>query len=198
MLTYKVGDSLRLEIFNSLTKEQRAYVDEVQKLLTDWGEKGNEASRMLYGIDLFTEKMYFPLKSSHDYLSSVQTEIGKTATTASLAGIGMAKQTVPGADNPIILQAFDDVVLEHFDSMSKYHAYLVPIDNLRKVLDAQGKSSSDDVVSVKALIGAKFGDGARDYLQTYITDLNGSAKTSGAKNPIEDLFGKSSEKVNEK
>ena len=189
-LTYRVDDKMRFEIIDSLTKEQQAYATEVQELLTAWGEKGNEASRILYGIDLFNEEIYFPLKSSHDFLPSVQTEIGQTATTASLAGSGMTKPTKPKANNPIILQAFDDVVLDHFDRMSKYHAYVVPIDNLRKMLDAQGLSSSDDMMSLKALIGEKLGTGAKEYLQNYITDLNGSASVSGAKNPLESFFGK--------
>lgn len=189
-LTYKIDDKMRIDIMKALTKEQADYVDEIQKLLTSWGEKGNEASRILYGIDLFNEEVYFPLKSSSDYLDSVQTQLGQTSTTASLAGSGMAKPTKPHANNPIILQAFDDVVLDHFDRMSKYHAYVVPIDNLRKILDARAIDSADNMLSVKALIGEKFGDGATEYLQNYITDLNGSAAVSGAKNPLESLFSK--------
>lgn len=190
-LTYKVNDKMRLDIINSLTKEQRAYVDEVQKVLTDWGEKGNEASRIIYGIDLFTEKVYFPLESATDYLSSASTELGKTVTTASLSATGMAKATIPGASNPIILRGFDEVVLEHFDKMAKYHSYLVPIDNLRKMLDAQGKDNNNNIVSTKALIGSKLGDGASKYFQDYITDLNGGMNIGGAKNPLESFFGKS-------
>ena len=189
-LTYKIDDKLRFDIIRSLTKEQQAYVDDIQKLLTSWGEKGNEASRILYGIDLFNEEVYFPLKSSTDYLESMQTQLGQTATTASLAGSGMAKPTKPHANNPIILQAFDDVVLDHFDRMSKYHAYVVPIDNLRKILDSRGMDTNENMLSIKALIGEKLGDGAREYLLNYITDLNGSASVSGAKNPLENFFGK--------
>lgn len=189
--TYRVHDKMRIEIINALTKQQRAYVDEMQALLTKFGEKGNEASRILYGIDLFTEDVYFPLMSSNDYLSSVSNEIGKTVTTASLANTGMTKATVPNASNPIILRAFDDVLLEHFDKMSKYHAYVVPIDNLRKVFDGQSKSANGDMLSIKALISSKLGNGASEYFKDYITDLNGSATISGAKNPLESFFGKS-------
>ena len=190
-LTYKISDKMRFDIINALTKEQRAYVDEMQKVLTEWGEKGNEASRIIYGIDLFTEEIYFPLQSSSDYLSSASTELGKTVTTASLSATGMAKATIPGASNPIILRGFDEVVLEHFDKMAKYHSYLVPIDNLRKMLDAQGKDNNNNIVSTKALIGNKLGDGASKYFQDYITDLNGGMNIGGAKNPLESFFGKS-------
>ena len=188
---YMIDDKLRLDIINSLSKEQRAYVDEMQAKLTEWGEKGNEASRVLYGIDLFTEKVYFPLFSSSDYLSSQSTEIGNTATTASLLSSGMTKPTTPGANNPIILRAFDDVILEHFDKMSKYHAYAVTIDNLRKTFDAQGKDSSDNMISLRTLIGSKYGVGATEYFKDYITDLNGSNNVGGVNNPLEGFFAKS-------
>ena len=188
---YMIDDKLRLDIINSLSKEQRAYVDEMQAKLTEWGEKGNEASRVLYGIDLFTEKVYFPLFSSSDYLSSQSTEIGNTATTASLLSSGMTKPTTPGANNPIILRAFDDVILEHFDKMSKYHAYAVTIDNLRKTFDAQGKDSSDNMISLRTLIGSKYGAGATEYFKDYITDLNGSSNIGGVNNPLEGFFAKS-------
>lgn len=193
-LTYKIGDKFRLETIASndfLTKEQRAYVDEMQALLTEWGNKGNEASNIVYGIDLFTESVYFPLVSSSDYLSSVQNELGKTRTTASLSASGMTKPTVPGANNPIMLRSFDDVVMEHIDKMSKYHAYLVPIENLRKMLDAQGESSNGNMLSMRALIGEKLGDGAKKYFQDYITDLNGAPAISGAKSPLASFFSKS-------
>lgn len=193
-LTYKIGDKFRLETIASndfLTKEQRAYVDEMQALLTEWGNKGNEASNIVYGIDLFTESVYFPLVSSSDYLSSVQNELGNTRTTASLSASGMTKPTVPGANNPIMLRSFDDVVMEHIDKMSKYHAYLVPIENLRKMLDAQGESSNGNMLSMRALIGEKLGDGAKKYFQDYITDLNGAPAISGAKSPLASFFSKS-------
>lgn len=187
--TYRVGDGVRLDIINALTKEQRAYVDTIQALLTTWGEKGNEVSRILYGIDLFKDENYFPLRSSKDFLSSVDTEMGKTITTASLSGSGFTKSVVPHANNPIILEAFDDVVNNHIDKMSKYHAYVIPIENLRKILDAQTKDSSDLTRSVKQIISSKLGDGAKRYLEQYITDLNGGIKT-GYNNGLMGLFGK--------
>lgn len=171
--TYKISDALRLEIISKLTQEQRAYVDDMQQILTDWGEKGNEVTRVLYGIDLFNDERYFPLRSARDYLSSVDTQLGETVTTASLVGSGFTKSTTPNADNPIILDSFDNVVHEHIDRMSKYHAYVIPIENLRKVLDSQVTDSSGNRISLKAKIKGRLGDGAQKYLEKYLTDLNG-------------------------
>ena len=188
-LTYNITDDLRLEIISKLTQEQKAYVDDMQQLLTDWGQKGNEVTRILYGIDLFTEEHYFPLRSSHDYLQSANTQLGQTVTTASLVGSGFAKSTTPHANNPIILDSFDTVVHDHIDKMSKYHAYVIPIENLRKILDAQVTDDSNKIIALKAKIGERLGDGAEKYLEQYITDLNGSQQ-HGYDNGLMGLFGK--------
>ena len=188
-LTYKITDALRIEIISKLTQEQRAYVDDMQQILTDWGQKGNEVTRVLYGIDLFNEEKYFPLRSSHDYLPSANTQLGQTVTTASLVGSGFAKSTTPHANNPIILDSFDNVVHEHIDKMSKYHAYVIPIENLRKILDAQVTGPNDQRLSLKAKIRARLGAGAEGYLEQYITDLNGGA-SQNYDNGLMRLFGK--------
>lgn len=167
---YRIGEMQRSVIAEKLTKEQRAYVEEMVKYITKYGEKGNEVSRTLYGIDLFAEEVYFPLKSSKDFLSSTQTELGKTQTTSSLSNIGMSKPTVPNANNPIILENFDDVILTHLDEMSKYNAYVIPVENLRKVFDSVDR---DNNMALKSLISSRLGAGAERYLQKYITDLNG-------------------------
>ena len=173
-LTYKITDALRIEIISKLTQEQRAYVDDMQQLLTDWGQKGNEVTRVLYGIDLFNDEKYFPLRSSRDYISSMDTQLAQTLTTASLVGSGFAKSTTPNANNPIILDSFDNVVHDHIDRMSKYHAYVIPIENLRKILDTQVTDSGNNMLALKSKIRKRLGEGAEKYLENYITDLNGS------------------------
>ena len=189
--TYIVGESVIQEIINSLEAEQRAYVEEIQRYLTELGAKGNEVARILYGIDIFTEEHYFPLQSEKDYRSSVEQALNNTQTMVSLKNTGMTKATVPHAKNPIVLRAFDDVVLEHIDKMSKYHAYVIPIENLQKVFN---NSNQEDVerspIATQALISSIFGEEATDYLNQYITDLNGGGSVSGAKNPLATFFGK--------
>ena len=186
--TYRMDGITLGRVINTLTKEQKAYVDAVQMLLTAFGEKGNEVSNALYGIDLFGEESYFPLQVSRDYLNSARIELGGTITTASLSNSGFTKPTVPDANNPIVLRGFDEVVFEHIDKMAKYHAYVIPIDNLRKILDAQGRDSSDQMISLKTHIKAKFGEAGLKYLNQYITDLNGARGPDGVTNPLMKLF----------
>ncbi|MBQ1261377.1 MAG: hypothetical protein IIY01_00445, partial [Clostridia bacterium] len=105
-----------------LTEEQRAYAKAVQEYLTSLGKKGNEVSSKLYGIDLFKETAYFPIKSSHDY---IETSTGKSGDP-NIKSRGTFKETVPKAGNPIVLQDFMEVVGDHVNTMAIYHAFVLP------------------------------------------------------------------------
>lgn len=187
---YTVDADTIKAIIEALTPQQAAYVDAVQSYLTELGKKGNEVSRALYGIDLFTEKVYFPLMSARDYRSSVETALNATQTQASLKNTGMSKPTVPHAKNPIILQGFDAVVNKHIDTMSKYHAYVLPIENLRRVFDSTTIRSDGRYVSTKNIIKRVYGKAAMEYFENYITDLNGGTFIPGYNNPVMGMFSK--------
>ena len=184
-------DGIR-QIIGELTEEQTAYVDAVQSYLSVLGKKGNEVSRQLYGIDIFTEAAYFPLMSSRDYRSSVETTLNATQTQVSLKNTGMTKQTVPHAKNPIILQGFDSVVSRHIDQMAKYHAYVLPIENLRRVFDSVSPAidQGEEYTSTKNIIKKVFGRSAMAYFDQYITDLNGGTLVKGYNAPLMGLFSK--------
>ena len=128
---YKVDAQVFAMIKSALTAEQIAYVDEMQEYLTLMGEKGNKVSRVMWGIDIFKEKVYFPLKSKEDFIYQANTP----AETSSLKNDGMTKETRPHASNPIVLEAFDDVWASHVNKMSTYHGFVVPIDNLNKLVN---------------------------------------------------------------
>ncbi len=187
---YTVDADTIKAIIEALTPQQAAYVDAVQSYLTELGKKGNEVSRALYGIDLFTEKVYFTLMSARDYRSSVETALNATQTQASLKNTGMSKPTVPHAKNPIILQGFDAVVNKHIDTMSKYHAYVLPIENLRRVFDSTTIRSDGRYVSTKNIIKRVYGKAAMEYFDNYITDLNGGTFIPGYNSPVMGMFSK--------
>ena len=172
---YKIDDNSLIRITQALSEEQRKYVDEMQDYMTKMGEKGNEVSRVLWGIDLFKEKVYFPLKSSSDFIYQANQPVQES----SLKNDGMTKETKPGASNPIILEAFDDVWNAHVERMSQYHAFVLPIENLNKVLN-YGTWANTDAVAVTTMIRARYGSAAVDYLNRFIGDLNGAKGSKGA------------------
>ena len=181
-----------------LTEEQRAYAKAVQEYLTSLGAKGNEVSRKLYGIDLFKETAYFPIKSSHDY---IETSTGKSGDP-NIKSRGTFKETVPGAGNPIVLEDFMEVVGNHVNTMATYHAFVLPVEDLTRVwnytpvnikrvengkaiLDENGMPVADNegaagYNSLKAEITKKYGKEANDYILQLLRDLNGGARRESA------------------
>jgi hypothetical protein len=110
----------------------RKYVEEMQKYLsTVVAEKGNEVSRVLYGIDIFGEANYFPISSDRRFLFSSN----KAVDAVSLKNIGMTKNTVPNAANPVVIASFDKVWNDHTAKMALYSSMVLPIENMNRVLN---------------------------------------------------------------
>lgn len=195
---YVLDQALMGELSSTLTAEQKSYVDEMQKYLTDMGEKGNTVSRKLYGMDIFKEEFYFPIKVKSEYLAS---QTGKSGDP-NIKNRGMTKEVVPDAKDPLVLQGFDQVMAEHINSMATYHAFVLPVEDLTRVLnfkpanylrdengdvilDESGKPKADpdaakDYSTLKAVIESKYGAEANDYIVQLIRDLNGGARRDAA------------------
>ena len=178
---YRIDINVLQKVIGQLTEEQRAYVDEMQAYLTKvMGEKGNEVSRAMWGIDLFKEKVYFPLKSSRDFLFEANTPAQETA----LKNSGMTKETIPNASNPIILSNFDSVWADHVNKMSMYHAFVLPLDSINKVHNYAAYANMGSSMSVSTVIKNAFGSAANEYIKKFIQDLNGGVSTNDVANPL--------------
>lgn len=189
--TYRLSANDISKIINTLAEkysDAKAYVDEMQKYLTDMGEKGNEVSRLVFGIDLFKEKVYFPLQSSRDYLRSNNDALDKKNATPSLINSGMTKETTPNAENPIVLSGFDNVWASHTNKMSLYHSFVPALEDFRKVYEYSSSAKGTDYVSVRAEITNVFGANATDYISKFIDDVNGGMPNNEISNPIMSLF----------
>ena len=160
-------------IIGSLTDSQRAFVDEMQAYLSDtMGAKGNEVSREMYGIDLFKEKYYFPIKSSNYYMNYNPEKDAQ----ARIKNYGMAKETVKNANNPIVLSDFMDVWANHVDEMSMYHAFVLPMEDFSKVFNFNTDAGGNRESIQQSLVDA-YGDEAVQYIKNLLTDLNGGARS---------------------
>ena len=182
---YRLGVDELVKVVNSLTDNQKKYVDEMQDYLSAvMGAKGNEVSRVLYGIDLFKEKYYFPLVSSKDFIFAANNPAGEIA----LRNSGMTKATVPHARNPIVLDNFEDVWSSHVNKMSLYHSFVLPIENLNKVHNYTGYARNDESYSVSSVLSGVFGNPVNDYISGFIKDLNGGVVSQGATSPFSKMF----------
>ena len=173
---YKVSDLTLMEMLSKLTPEQKAYVDEMQKYLSeDMGDLGNEISMQLYGIKMFGEENYFPIHSSGSYLERVrQQQKGE----AKIKNKGFTKPTQPHASNAIVLTPFNDVWSEHVSEMASYNAFTLPMEDFYKVYNYQTKSGAESVKRgvIPALENA-YGEAAVNAIDQLLKDLNGGART---------------------
>lgn len=158
-------------IVASLSEEQTAYVrDMINYLSTVMGEKGNEISRQLYDIELFKEKMYYPAKvdreSTHQSTKEVRAE-------KQIKNAGFTNAAIENAKQPLILMDFDEVWASHVDEMSKYHAFVLPLENLDRVYNLYEVDSDNKYSSVKEIIKNAYGTKALAYIDDLIRDING-------------------------
>ncbi len=195
VIKYKVDDgaaySLTPEVLGQinhvLDDNKRAFVEEMQKYLSDvMGSKGNEISMKMYGVKLFNEKNYFPLKSSAFYRAFD----GNVEGEATLKNAGFSKATTPKANNPIVLDDFTSVWRNHVQDMAMYHSFVLPIEDFTKVFnyESHGAEGSKSV-SVKATLQGAYGPSAEQYVRNLLTDLNSGVRSQNGTEFVNKLTG---------
>ena len=190
---YNVSMEILAEIVSKLNAEQKAFVDQMQDFLSStMGEKGNEVSMQLYGVKLFNEKFYFPLRSAGQYMERAkEADLKKQQGQISIVNSGFAKSTTPKSSNPVVLSGFMDVWADHVNEMSMYHSFVLPMEDFRRVYNYSSPSmESQAPVSVNSTIRNAYGKAATDYIDQLYRDLNGGAVADPRENGIKSLVGK--------
>jgi hypothetical protein len=102
------------EISAKLTDEQIAYMDELVKYMSvNMASLGNETSMQMYGIRKFNEDYYIPYNSAEEFIASQPGyKAPKTHQSASFT-----KNTVKGANTPLVVEDFSQVVARHCNQM---------------------------------------------------------------------------------
>lgn len=165
-------------ISDTLTAEQKAYADTLVEFLSDdMAALGNEASMELFGIRKYNEKHYFPFKTAGDqrYQSSAA---GSASTTddARVRHSPFTHSLTKGAKTALVMGNFTDVVANHINLMSTYSSFVVPIESLNRVLNRKVNAMEDgsgNDVTIRSLVGRKYGDAAQKYIADLLKDMNG-------------------------
>lgn len=165
----------------------KGYVESMQDYLsTVMGAKGNEVTRLMYGINLFNEKYYFPLRSSRKFIHDEMDVAGDVK----VKNAGFTKETRAFANNPIVLSNFSDVWASHVVDMSMYHSFVLPLEDFNRVLNWEDHTPGDaEHPSVKSVLQNAYGIGAEKYLKNLINDLNGGARSAEGAAIVNKLVG---------
>ena len=177
---YNLSYEILEDIISKLTPEQRAFVDEMQDYLSStMGEKGNEVSMRLYGVKMFNEQFYFPLRSAGQYMERAkEADLKKEQGQVNLVNSGFAKATKIKASNPVVLSGFMEVWASHVNEMSMYHSFVLPMEDFRRVYNySTPHTEEQQSASVNGVIQNAYGKAATDYIDQLYRDLNGGALT---------------------
>ena len=177
-------------ITGKLTDEQKRVADGLQDLTaTTLAKYGNDASMQAYGYRKFTEKNYWPIKSAKEALhSNLEKDSGNVR---SIKNIGMAQQVTPNANNAVELRSVFDTFADHVSDMIDYAAWLAPMEDANRFFNFQYRNDAGNKtgVSVKGLLDEKGGNGAQQYWQKLMGDIQNGIGTKDFE-PITGKMGK--------
>jgi hypothetical protein len=170
---HQLTPEILANIIGTLTSEQMAFVDEMQEYLsTVMGAKGNDVTMKMYGVKLFKEKFYFPLKSAKQFMF----EQNEVSGEVKIKNSGFTNKVVAKANNPVILSNFMDVWANHVNDMSMYHSFVLPLEDFNRIFNYNSpKKENQPSVSVKGTIQSAYSPAAVNYVKQLVTDLNGGA-----------------------
>lgn len=165
------------ELAKMLTDEQKKIASELQKMMTgELATWGNEASMAVYGYEKFTGEDYWPIKSAGEGLN---TTIEKNSGAArSIKNIGMAKNTIPHANNALEIGDVFDVFAQHTADMVDYSSWLLPMEDLTRLYNWKYKDENGNKTgkTIKGIMEQKGGKGSQKYLEELLKDIqNGIA-----------------------
>ena len=196
--SYKLSKENCESITGLLTKEQKGYVEDMQKFLSEtMGGKGNEVSMMLYGIKMFGEKNYFPIHIAGQFKAQAQESKAKAAEGfQSMSNAGFTHAQNPNAKAPFVLEGFNEVWSDHVNEMSRYHGTVPALEDIRRVMNRSSYSENTaESTSVKVIMENHFGKEAVQYFDNLYREANsGAINDKLQKNPkkLLSLFRKNS------
>ena len=169
----KVTEADIARIINTLTPEQKALADGMQRFMgDDCAAWGNEVSMQMYGYMKYTARNYFPITVYDNHIHTEQGNLKNQQST--IKNLGFTKSTVEKANKPIVIEDIFDVYSRQVDQMSTYNAYVIPLSDLNKVFNYMDMRNAADGKSIKEEIERTYGKEGNKYIDKLIADINGS------------------------
>lgn len=178
--SYKLSKEQCEAITSLLTKEQKGYVEEMQKYLSEtMGAKGNEVSMQLYGIKMFGEENYFPIHIAGQFKAQADESQAKAAAGfQSMSNAGFTHAQNPNAKAPFVLEGFNEIWVDHVNEMSRYHGAVPALEDIRRVMN---RSTYSDTIaesqSIIQIMENHYGKEAVGYFNDLYREANSGAVT---------------------
>jgi len=166
-------------ITSSLTMEQIAVADKLQKFMNDvCAEWGNQVTMVRFGIKSFGEENYFPIQSDSNNIGAEAKEKGNTLFR--LLNLSFTKSLTKNANNKIMVNSIFDVFANHASDMAKYNALALPVLDAYKWYSYHEKTRDDngritDDWSLRKHMDNAYGESAQKYVRRLLEDINGQS-----------------------
>lgn len=174
----QLSDEIIDYIVGSLSEDQKKVADGMQEFMSvQAAEWGNETSLDMYGYKKFTEKNYYPIKSDDNY--TITNDQNSTAGQMyAIKNLGMTKELVKNANNPLIIGDIFDTFTRHVNEMSTYNSLMIPLSDAMKWYNFKVKEEGVYLGSVKEGIERVTGKGGKAYFTNLMKDINGVSQAA--------------------
>ena len=172
--TYQPTETELKALFREkLTEEQRRFVERMTAYLSkEMAHKGNSVSQIFYGIDLFGDPHYFPVKVDENYRSNKEEDKrGGNKGSQRIVSRGMTKPLDPKATAPLVVSDFFTVWSGHVGEMAAYHG-AVGLENFTRVWEGKFRSAEGKLISLKTEVKRLCGEDYVKYVDTWIEHCN--------------------------
>ena len=171
-VTQELIDSIK----TSLTDADKQYLKVVNKFFNELSKNAKaETDIKLYGITNIEDGYYFPLQVSKD---KIFTEAGQNNQDINqyVLSMGMNKSTKTNANNKLVIDGIDNMIVKHINNMAIYYGYAVPISAYNRIMNKQIKNSGlDNTTNIRSEI-MKFDTEFESYMNKLLRDVQGIGK----------------------
>ena len=168
--------------FKQLTEKEMSFVRAAQAYYSEMSQPEiNRISNLLLGYSIAQEENYFRINTDSNYRGTNMDAIKYDGT---IEGVGWTKERIEGARNPILLISLTEQFARDIDAHAKYIGLAIPVRNFNKAYGINRNSYNEEgafrgtVSSVQSAITGKWGDGATDYIQKLMSDIQNPKTTS--------------------
>lgn len=169
--TYDIYPRTFDSLMSHLSKDDIRIADGIGDFLSEnCSEWGNEASMQLYGIRLYNDPKYFPIRTVSD---SIETNFNNLENTHTLENSSFTKKLSKTASAPLAIGDVFDIADRHVNDMSAYSAYAPLNNSISRVFNTEG---------VKASLRNAYGKAGVMYVENFIDKVNGNSPKTDTSN----------------
>lgn len=184
---YVIDEATYNTLMEKLTADDKRIADGIGKFLSEnCSEWGNEASMQLYGIRLYEDSNYFPIRTPSELRD---TNFSNLADTHTIENSSFTHKLNKDANAAVVIGDVFDIADRHVNDMSAYSAYAPLNNSMERAFNTDG---------LKRALSSAYGNNGVKYMQDFIDRINGNEpkRTTGDNaNKILNFFSNSAKKA---